>query len=361
MKRVFISDCEGPITKNDNALETTCHFVPDGDRIFTTISQYDDVLADVLKRPSYRAGDTVKLVLPFLKAYGVTDHKMREFAAHHMRLITNANEMLAHIRGIAPAFIVSTSYEHYIEALCRTVKFPFEDTYCTRFSLDEYRMSDEEKADLKRIACEIASMPNLDVCSVTAMTKEDLTEKDMETVRRLDEFFGNEVGRMETGRIYSEVKTIGGREKAEAVIDIAAKTDADLSETMYVGDSITDEEAFKLVRQKGGLTVSFNGNQYAVRNAEVAVMSSDATVTAAIANVFIRFGKEETLRFVQNWERRTLQETKADKDLVSRLLTIYPTRLPKAQIVGAKNVETLVRESTIYRKRIRGRAVGGLG
>ena len=44
-----------------------------------------------------------------------------------------------------------------------------------------------------------------------------------------------------------------------------------LSDVMYVGDSITDVEAFKLVRENGGLTVSFNGNEYAVRNAEVAV------------------------------------------------------------------------------------------
>jgi len=334
--------------------------VPNGDRVFTTISRYDDVLADVLKRPGHRAGETVKLVLPFLKAYGVTDHKMREFAAHHMMLITYAKQMLEHIRGISPAFIVSTSYEHYIETLCRTVKFPFEDTYCTRFSLDEYGMSEEEKADLKRIAREIASMPNLDISSATAMTK-DLTERDLETVQRLDEFFGQEVAKMEIGRIYSEVKTVGGREKAEAIMDIAARMDAEVSETMYVGDSITDEEAFKLVRQKGGLTVSFNGNQYAVRNAEVAVMSSDAMVTATIADVFIRFGKKETLRFVKNWQRRAIQETEADKNLVNRLLNMYPIRLPKVEIVTAKNVETLVRESTAYRKRVRGKAVGGLG
>ena len=44
-----------------------------------------------------------------------------------------------------------------------------------------------------------------------------------------------------------------------------------LADVMYVGDSITDVEAFKLVRDNGGLSVSFNGNSYAVKNAEVAV------------------------------------------------------------------------------------------
>ena len=67
LKRVFISDCEGPISKNDNAYELTARFVPDGDKLFAVISKYDDVLADVLKKPSYNAGDTLKLILPFLK------------------------------------------------------------------------------------------------------------------------------------------------------------------------------------------------------------------------------------------------------------------------------------------------------
>jgi energy-converting hydrogenase A subunit R len=79
MKKVFISDCEGPISKNDNAFELTAHYVPNGERLFTVISRYDDVLAEVVKKPGYKAGDTLKLILPFLKAYGVTDRKMQKF------------------------------------------------------------------------------------------------------------------------------------------------------------------------------------------------------------------------------------------------------------------------------------------
>lgn len=98
MKKVFISDCEGPISKNDNAFEITSTFVPNGDRLFTVISRYDDVLAYVVKRPHYKAGDTLKLVLPFLKAYGVTDRKIREFSAKNLLLIQNAKENLRHAR-----------------------------------------------------------------------------------------------------------------------------------------------------------------------------------------------------------------------------------------------------------------------
>lgn len=51
MNRVFVSDCEGPISKNDNAFELAANFIPNGDIIFANISKYDDVLADVLHKP----------------------------------------------------------------------------------------------------------------------------------------------------------------------------------------------------------------------------------------------------------------------------------------------------------------------
>ena len=149
MKRVFISDCEGPISKNDNAFEVTTHFVPNGDRLFTLISKYDDVLADVLKKPGYSAGGTLKLILPFLKAYAATDGRMREFSAQNLILIANSKDTLQHVRAIASAFIVSTSYEHYIKALCKALDFPYENTFCTQLSIDKYSITEQEKSKLK--------------------------------------------------------------------------------------------------------------------------------------------------------------------------------------------------------------------
>ena len=73
MKAVYITDCEGPVTKNDNAFELTAHFVPAGDRLFSLLSRYDDVLAYAYRRRQYRAGNTLRLIVPFLKAYGATN------------------------------------------------------------------------------------------------------------------------------------------------------------------------------------------------------------------------------------------------------------------------------------------------
>ena len=51
--------CEGPLALNDNAFELCREFIkPQGDRFFQQVSRYDDYLAEVAKRPGYKAGDT---------------------------------------------------------------------------------------------------------------------------------------------------------------------------------------------------------------------------------------------------------------------------------------------------------------
>jgi energy-converting hydrogenase A subunit R len=159
VKRIFVSDCEGPISKNDNAYELAVNFIPNGDSFFCNVSKYDDVLADVLKKPNYSAGGTLRLILPFLKAYGLTDARMEEFSSDNIILISDTQATLKHVQGIADSYIVSTSYEHYIKALCKAVGFPYKNTYCTKVSLDKAAISPQERVQLRERAQEISKMP----------------------------------------------------------------------------------------------------------------------------------------------------------------------------------------------------------
>jgi energy-converting hydrogenase A subunit R len=361
VKRVFVSDCEGPISRNDNAFEITARFVPDGDKLFTLISKYDDVLADVFKKPGYSAGSTLKLIVPFLKAYDVTDRQMEEFSARNLILIANSKDTLQHVRGVASSFIVSTSYEHYIKALCQALGFPFENTYCTRLSIDKYAIIEQEKKRLKEIAKEIAQMPMISI-PPAAKRIENFSTADQETIMRLDTIFWTEIPKMGVGKIFSDVTTVGGDQKAEAIADVVSRLHVGLSDVMYVGDSITDVEAFKLVRENGGLTVSFNGNNYAVRNAEIAVLSENNIVTATIADVFSRQGKQAALNLVENWNLQWLEHNGVvSLSLLDHLFTLYPQTLPKVQIVTPRNMELIAKESSEFRKKVRGEAIGRLG
>jgi energy-converting hydrogenase A subunit R len=360
LQRIFVTDCEGPISRNDNAYELVAKFVPDGGKLFSIISKYDDVLADVLKREGYNAGDTLKLVLPFLKAYGVTDQQMREFSAQNLLLISGTKETLRHIAGLADAYIVSTSYEHYIHALCDFVSFPFENTFCTRLSLDNYHLTSLQTALLKAIGREIVDMSMINIPD-DAETLGDFSAGDQDTIRRLDEFFWKEIPAIGAGRIFADVSAVGGEQKAEAVRAIVKKYNLPLSSVMYVGDSITDVQAFQLVRQSGGLAVSFNGNGYAIRSAEVSVMSENNVVTAVLADVFLNQGKEAAVQLVKNWNLHALKDSKASPVVLERLFDVFPAALPKVVTVTAKNMDALSKESSEFRKKVRGEAVGKLG
>jgi energy-converting hydrogenase A subunit R len=359
VKRIFISDCEGPISKNDNAFELASNFIPNGDKLFVNVSRYDDVLADVLHKPGYSAGATLKLILPFFKAYGVTDRQMEEYSANNIVLITDSQTTLRHVQSIADAFIVSTSYEHYIKALCKTVSFPFKNTYCTKVSLDKTAISPQEKERLRTIAQEIALMHKVDIPKA-AKALEDFSESDQAVIQRLDEIFWSEIPKMFVGKFLVDVVTVGGEQKAEAIRDAVRRSGADLAGVMYVGDSITDAEAFKLVRANGGLTVSFNGNGYAVRTAEVAILSESSLVTAVVADLFCRFGKEKAVSTVQEWGFETLKNSGVDSSLLKQLSQLCPDVLPKVEIVTPQNMEALAKESSEFRGKVRG-VVGRLG
>jgi energy-converting hydrogenase A subunit R len=360
VKRIFVSDCEGPISKNDNAFEITASFVPDGDKLFTVVSKYDDFLADVIRKPGYSAGDTLKLILPFLKAYGVTEQQIQDFSARNLVLIRESKQTLQHIRTITEAFIVSTSYEQYIRALCQALEFPFESTYCTKLKLDKYPLNQTDTARLREIAKEIACMPVIKIPE-SAKTINDFNPDNQKIIAKLNEIFWGDLALKCCKKIFSEVTPIGGVQKATAIKDAAKKSGVSLSDVMYVGDSITDVEAFKLISKNGGLAISFNGNKYAICNAEIAVISESSAPIAAIADVFIRNGKTKALNLAKEWTRESLEGSIVNEKLLTWFFGNYPRTAPQVKIITTQNRDALIEESSEFRKKVRGAAVGKLG
>jgi len=340
MGRQFNTDCEGPISKNDNAMELSEFYIPGGRHFFSIVSKYDDYLADIEKRSGYKAGDTLKLILPFLKAFGATDDGMRQFSRKHILLVPGANKALRDICAMMEVFIISTSYESYIDALCDVVKFPKDRSYSTQISLGKYYLENKEKERLISLAQEIQEMETIEWPD-GAQVLNDLSERDRKKIQRLDQIFWKEIQGMGIGRILSEVNPIGGKEKAKAVLLSLERTGNHLDEVLYVGDSITDVEAFDLVRRAGGMTVSFNGNRYAIRSVEIACLSPHASILTALAEAFRRMGREGVIEMVARW--------KSDSEY------------PKICRITDENRAMVIQESEAFRKKVRGVHVGSLG
>lgn len=356
MERQFNTDCEGPISKNDNAYELTQYFVPQGGEFFAKISKYDDLLADIDKMPNYKAGNTLKLILPFLKAYGVTEVDIENFSSQNILIVPDADVALKFINSIMRAFIISTSYRPYINALCKVVDFPINNTFCTELELDNYILPQSEIVYLKKLYNEILTLPDINITD-SAKTRTDFDDDTLKCAERLDQIFWNELPQMVSGKMLEDVNPIGGFEKANAIKESCNITGYDVSNVIYAGDSITDAEAMKLVSELGGISVSFNGNRYAIQSSEIACLSPNALILAGLAYKFNEGGSEAIRELARKWDQK---KSDFEKEMTELIPNFSVDNIIICKI-DESNMQSLIPQSEKFRKTVRGESIGRLG
>lgn len=357
---MYATDLEGPIAKNDNAAEFAEHLL--GPNFFPIVSKYDDCVADVEQRPGYNAGDTLRLIAPFLRAYGATNRQMQEYAKGNILLVPGAKETIQHIQSIVdPFFIISTSFRPYVEALCELTGFNTDNIYCTDINLDKYSVIGSERRVLEILAGEISAM-TMPEWSSEATSLGDLDHNHAETIRRLDYIFSEVISNMRLGRLLEVIKPVGGAEKAAALGDCLRR--AGVSDgCVYTGDSITDVQALRAAKAAGGLAVSFNGNGYSVKDSDIAVMSPHTLPSSIIADALLRRGREEVISLASRWDEALTSRNMADLGvptvLAEGLYEIDPA--PRVILLDDDNRSRIAEESSAFRKTVRGTKAGGLG
>jgi len=281
----------------------------------------------------------LKLILPFLKAYGATNQNMKDFSQENVLLIPGARATLGLLQFIMPTYIVSTSYEPYIRALCDLTNFSFNQCYCTRLDLDSHPLGNADQEKLRQFRLSIVDDPDFD---------------------NLERIFWEELPEMEIYSLVEEVDPVGGEAKKEAVLDIMGKRSFQASDLMYVGDSITDVQPLNFAKENGGIALSFNGNEFALDNASIAAISDNTVITSVIADLFNRYDLKVVQDFALSFEKdpeKAVQEHPLNPQLASKLVETN-TRL---EMVTENNLEELKEESSKFRKKVRGESIGGLG
>ena len=301
--RIYVTDCEGPLTRNDNAQEIAERFIPDGAEFFARLSKYDDFLADVIRRPGYNAGDTLRLVPPFFKAFYVTDEDVESFSAEQVLLVPRALKALDAVTALMPAYIISTSYTPYLRALCALAGFPLEHVRCTDLSLDAWDMPEAEADALRSTVGLVLARPVIEIPDGTSSAA-DLSPQDRATVAELDDLFWGWMDGKVSGEMVAAVRPVGGGMKLEALEQIVAAEGVEGGGVMYVGDSITDAPPLEAVKAWGGVSLSFNGNGYAIAAAEFAAASPDAEVQVQLARAFAKGGRDAVEAAVRAWPKR---------------------------------------------------------
>ena len=163
-----------------------------------------------------------------------------------------------------------------------------------------------------------------------------------------------------------EFKPVGGVRKFEAVVQALEKEGLELDRSATIGDSITDWNMLKKTREAGGLALSFNGNEYAVSNCNVAVMSENCMVTALLADVFERGGLEAVEALISDWGwsgiKAVNRQGAVDESIYYAFRqAFYGSVFPHAVWVTQDNMEGTIEVSKRYRKSVRGKQIGVLG
>ena len=381
VKKVFITDCEGPLTLNDNAYELADEFIEDGGKLFKIISRFDDYLVDDVKLENYHAGDTLKLIVPFYKLAGLTNEKMIKFSRENIYLVDGSDDTLRFANELIDSFIVSTSYGQYIEALCNYIDFPFQNTYHTQLDVDG--ATNFNSFDAKSDNSDNVSVNSNNSQTIVGTKSPKFIEelKKVEDFRKIilehgeeseDDFnvlydiFFNEFPKLEINKYIESVKTVGGKGKQIAVEDIVEKLGLEEGSIIYMGDSITDVDPLQYARDNGGLSVSFNGNEYPLNVAEIAVVSDHTIVSSILIDLHSRFDKDYVLDFIKEYSQKgpnaAFEDYEVDYSLIEEFEKVfYNKEAPIIEIITDENREHLLKLSKEMRNGIRGKDIGGLG
>jgi len=361
------SDWEGPWVIADHAYEVTKRGVPCGARLFAGISEYDDYLAYVRRKEGYEPGDTLSLIAPFLIAYSINNDFLITVARDNANFIEGSLEAIKWINELGYFLkVVSTSYCQYIHYTAALAGIPPANTRCTRFPIDGYSkiVKDDDKKFVKDRATDIINLPRLNITAST--NQNELPLSVLETIKKLDTFFWEDLPQTSYDAILTELKPIGGRRKLEAIKEALDEEGKTLHESLTIGDSITDWIMLKETRDAGGLAVSFNGNDYAVENANLAIISKNCMVTPVIVDLFERAGIEKLEEIVLKWNYDALKEASHKGYLNSHLLqsfieSIGFSNMPIVTWIKKDNLQETIAKSKAMRKTVRGIAVGSLG
>ena len=358
----LITTCEGPLALNDNAFELCRDFIkPQGDRFFRQVSRYDGYLAEVAKKPGYQAGNILKLILPFLKAHGLTNAQIGTYSRQTIKLMPGAEGAYQFLRGRnLPIFEVSTSYRQFANAVGLKLGFKQQHIFCTELGLDRFELTAAETAELLGLQTEITGAPEIEL-PAEAASMVDLPDPVQEAVATLDRIFGERLPAMEIGALLKEVNPFGGPEKAKAVADILTKTGLQLSETIYIGDSSTDVQAFEAVRAGGGLTISYNGDHSAVNTAEVVAVSDSAWSIALLTAIMQLWGKEGVLEVAAPETRDKSRSLVLPEDVIDPIFTGLDGHMLNIYLSKGIDRTKIANESLAMRAKLRGEAVAALG
>lgn len=273
--RLIAFDLEGPLSPQDNAYEVM-GLTERGYELFERLSRYDDILT-LEERPDYEPGDTLYLIIPFLIAEGITEEDIFK-VSQKAGLTPGAKETVDALKQKGfQIVIISTSYEPHARHIGSRLGISEEFIACTPFKAEGLRLTPQER--------ELILSEKKSIIEISLNDEERLKKE-------LDSFYLERLPSLEIYKDIKKIKVVGGRRKVEALIRFMERFNAQPSETVCIGDSITDFRMLDYINKAGGLAIVFNGNEYSLPYGTVAVASETLEAVIPLIENFYRYGYE---------------------------------------------------------------------
>ncbi len=352
--RIFVTNLSGFILKNNTLRDLCGRFIRNGTHFYDVIRRYDSLTAYVLGREEATAGNTVKWVIPFLKANGATDHLVQQTYADTLQLMPGSEDALRFISRLLPTFVTTSLYEHGWMTVADRIDAPLCEVFCSKMDLDHVQFGRSDARRIREMCDEINSL-RIPKTVYELNVPMEVDSDDIRIIKTLDDIFQNRLPELPAMGLMESSNPVTSHRKAYQLLDIRKQTNIDLDCTMYIGGEDTDYQCLDLVRDAGGVALSFNGSDFAVRGCNIAVMSKDSTVGAVFASLFNDRGIEAILDLAANWDRQYLKKCEfPDRNLLDRMLQAHPRRLPEVYAVDKSNVDEIAKKSAEFRKKLIG-------
>ncbi len=316
------------------------------------VRRYDDLTAYFLGREEATAGSVSKWVLPFLKANGATDYLLREAYAEAVRITPGAPDSIRFISEMMPTFVCTSTYEHAWMHVAENIDAPLCEVCCSTVDLDQVQFGRMDSRAVRSLCDEITAL-RIPKTAYELNKPMEVDPADLKIIKTLDRVLQDELPGMPAMALMESANVVTSHRKAYRMLDVRKQTGIDLDCTMFVGGDDTDYQCLDLVRDAGGVSVSFNGSDFAVRGSSVAVLSPDATVVAVLATLFHYRGLEAILDLAANWNRDYLRKCEfPDRNVMDRMLAAHPRRLPEVYAVDRDNVDEVAQKSAERRRKM---------
>ncbi|MBO8182224.1 MAG: hypothetical protein H0Z28_05450 [Archaeoglobus sp.] len=354
-EKLFFTDWEGPWITTDFAYEISKRIL-NNKAFFERLSQYDDYLYFVERKAGYNAGDTLRLLAPFIAAYGVSSSQLEQLAEETAFFVPDAEEAMRILQKKFRPVVISTSYVQYLEATARKIGINGH-LHGTEFDVDELSslFNEKDRAEAEKLIKKIAEMPEIKVDvekrelvsgyeAVSFLNRIFWSLESQESRENASEF------RQKVQEVSEKIMVIGGKRKLEVVKKYGP------SEPLAIGDSISDYEMLGWVKEKG-LAISFNGNEYSLMQSNLAIVSDSAFSEAAVVEAFLLHGLDGVKKLANLVNSKKWNELEFVDGKIVGGLEKSRTRL---YWINGENFRKILKESMEMRKALRGDA-GKLG